>query len=163
MWCSWKLYFYYEHSGRFNEQDPLFRMLAQPDSYLCACESAVESQAILDVFTNALNIRICLWHKDSIYCKNGPVTTPDFHLMVLSQLGHCQHRFRSLVEDQSGKCLIDYIVAKQMEQLKISNGLNIDQVMWYRYTCGRKPICYNGNRIVGLPAIVEMSTNKCLG
>ena len=145
-----KLYWSYEESGRFREQHPFFQMLASPDRYLCACAPAADSQAVLDVITNALNIRATVWSKDSMYYSSSPITSPEYHFRASSQHGRCHHHFESLIEDHTGKCLIEYMLVKQVEQQKLAEGLQIKRVMWYDTSSGQKPRCYNENRTVSL-------------
>ena len=146
----------------WGQEDPprsFFERLCLPDFALCQCQDRALSEAVLQVITNALEIRVVVWQGEGISYQQGPVCSPEYHIMLrVSEEGNgCDHHFDSLIEDHSGKCLTEYLLDQQHKNEHMPNGLKIKKVMWYLDDSGRSSTwyldhsgyaCYNENRVV---------------
>lgn len=113
-----------------------FGALCCPDLVICPCEPhRAASVAVLEVITNALNIRLVVHTDDmQLLFDGGPVQLPLYQVKLeQGQTDDCHHRVVSLESASSGRSLIEYLCSQgdYLASLPAPNALKIKQIMWY--------------------------------
>ena len=94
--------------SQFPTRSTSFNSSCCPDRVLCPCSPPNIASAVLEVITNAFNVRVVLWHDSIILHQDGLVICSEYHVNLQNQLETCQHLFNSLLPEYSGKSLIEH-------------------------------------------------------
>lgn len=106
-----------------------FGGLSCPDLCLGPRSPARSAACLLEVITNALNIRLTLWtHDMKLWLTDGPVDVPEYNIKFLAdQAGRYTYCCCSLTPAEDGRDLINFLE----EQRGIST-LQIRRIAWWR-------------------------------
>ncbi|KAI9700877.1 MAG: hypothetical protein M1836_002247 [Candelina mexicana] len=136
---------YERFSTRWPHNGPVttfFGALSCPD--LTASAGPRSFKDVLWVIANALNVRLVIWKSIPDRLKNqpiheiGPMAFPECHVLQRGPEGSSEvDHYDSLLEDESGKTLIEY-----MHSQKGRSDLEAKEICWY----GNGFECYNGYR-----------------
>lgn len=102
--------------------------LSCPDVCVGPHSSVDTASSILEVITNALEIKLVIYRHDmTLWLENGPVRYPEYHVKFLSSEQdkmdcHCS----SLTPANDGKALIDYLERQQDDTLPVK------KIIWWR-------------------------------
>lgn len=116
---------------KFRPNIKFFSALSSPDYWLCPTGWQIDSRSILQVVSNALNIKIVIWRKrrKTLIWEGGPVEFPEYHVEFPDDTSCI-----ALTPDNDGRALIEFLESERyrLEKETGENALRIRRLVWWR-------------------------------